>query len=99
MNNNYDIEYDDFDISNISSVLNYIKENYIQFILLILVFIIIYIVDHISNINAIIFALPQSVPGLPSAVTVLPPKPPINQPPQKKYKPSHTFKKNKNIKK
>ena len=35
--------------------LNYIKDNYVQFLLLILVFIIIYTVDHISNVNDFIF--------------------------------------------
>jgi hypothetical protein len=32
-------------------------------LLLILVFIIIYVVDYISNINAVIFAIPSPIPG------------------------------------
>ena len=44
--------------------LNYIKDNYVQFLLLILVFIIIYTVDHISNVNALIFSIQSPIPGL-----------------------------------
>lgn len=46
------------------NTLNYIKDNYVQFLLLILVFIIIYTVDHISNVNALIFSIQSPIPGL-----------------------------------
>jgi hypothetical protein len=46
------------------NTLNYIKDNYVQFLLLLLVFIIIYIVDHISNINAMIFTMPSPIIGV-----------------------------------
>jgi hypothetical protein len=59
-----DIEYGDFNIYDINSILGFIKENFIQLLLLLLVPIIIYIVDHISNINAIIFGLPSPVPNV-----------------------------------
>jgi hypothetical protein len=56
----------DGDISNwnIYTVIKYIKVHSIQFLLLFLVFIIIYVVDHISNINTMIFAMPSAIPGL-----------------------------------
>ena len=43
--------------------INFIKDYFIQLLLLILVFVIIYIVDHISNINTIIFSTPSVVPN------------------------------------
>ena len=57
------IEYEDFSFYNINSIISYVKNNWFQFLLLILVFIIIYVVDYISNINAIIFAIPTPIPG------------------------------------
>jgi hypothetical protein len=59
-------EYEDFSIYNFSSIMNFIKNNYIQIFMLFLVFIIIYIVDHISNINAMIFSMPSPIPGMAS---------------------------------
>jgi len=47
------------------NIIEYIKENYIQFLLFISVFFIIYLVDYISNINAQIFVMPSPIPGLP----------------------------------
>jgi hypothetical protein len=58
-----DLEYDDFNIYDINSILGFIKENVIQILLLLLVPIIIYIVDHISNINAVLFGLPSPIPA------------------------------------
>ena len=49
-----------------NKIINYIRVHYVQFLLLICVFIIIYVVDHVSNINAMIFAMPSPVQGLPS---------------------------------
>lgn len=57
------IEYEDFSFKNINSIINYIKNNWFQFLLLFLVFIIIYVVDYISNINTMIFAIPTPIPG------------------------------------
>ena len=56
-------DYEDVSFDNISSIINYIKNNYIKFILLLCVFFIIVIVDHISYINTIIFSLPYAMPG------------------------------------
>jgi len=51
---------------NIKSILNFIKENFIQILMLLAVFAIIYTVDYISNINSAIFSMPSAIPGLPS---------------------------------
>jgi len=56
-------DYEELSIWDLNSIINYIKDNYIQFLLLILVFFIIYIVDYISNINAMIFSMPSPIPG------------------------------------
>ena len=49
--------YDDSEW-NISNIFEIIKENVASFSLLFVVFGIIYVVDHISNINAILYAMP-----------------------------------------
>jgi len=87
MNNNIELDYGTFNGKN--SITNYIPLHYIQLFLFILVPIIIYIVDHISNINAIIFSMPSPVPGAPSS------QPNQQNPPQIQAK----NKKNKNYKK
>ena len=46
---------------NFSTIFNYIKVNYLQFLLLLGVFIIIYIVDYISYINAMKITIPASI--------------------------------------
>jgi len=66
---NTDLEYDDFNIYDINSMFAFIKENAIQILLLLLVPVIIYIVDHISNINAVIFGLPSPVPSVTQTQT------------------------------
>ena len=55
-------EYEELSIWNIKSIIDYIKENFIQILLFISVFIIIYIVDYISNINAVLFSMPSPIP-------------------------------------
>ena len=47
-------EDNDFSIYDFNSIINYIKNNFFQILLLFLVFFIIYTVEHISNINAMI---------------------------------------------
>jgi len=49
--------YDDSDWK-ISNIYEIIKENVASFLLLFVVFGIIYVVDHISNINAILYSMP-----------------------------------------
>jgi hypothetical protein len=41
-------------------VFHFVKENILQLLLLLLVFVIIYVVDHITNINAMLYAAPMS---------------------------------------
>jgi hypothetical protein len=55
--------YDDSDWK-ISNIYEIIKENVASFLLLFVVFGIIYVVDHISNINTILYAMP--VMNIPS---------------------------------
>ena len=95
--------YDELNIYNINSIFNFITKNYIQIFLLILVFIIIYIVDHISNINAVIFGLPSPIPNASQQQQQMQTK---NQQPQKqktqklqKIQKQEKLFKNKNIKK
>jgi hypothetical protein len=52
--NDTDVNMDNFLFGDIKFVLNYIVNNYIQFILLLFVFFIIYIVDYINNVNNMI---------------------------------------------
>ena len=42
------------------TVFQFVKENILQFLLLLLVFVIIYVVDHITNINTMLYAAPMS---------------------------------------
>jgi len=60
-----DLEYTQVDDWNFVSIINYIKDNIFQFILLFFVFVIIYVVDHISNINAAIIANSMTLQPLP----------------------------------
>lgn len=46
------------------SLIDYVRENYIGLLLLVLAFFIIYLVDYISRINALIFAMPSPIPGV-----------------------------------
>jgi hypothetical protein len=49
------------DFYDIKSVITYIIHHYEKFLLLIFVVIIVYIVDHINNINAIIYGITEAV--------------------------------------
>ena len=55
----------DLSIYDFNSIINYIKNNFIQILLLLLVFFIIYLVDQISNINTMIMAPISMIPGIP----------------------------------
>jgi hypothetical protein len=63
MNQNKELDNNDWDFY---SIINFIKENIVQILLFILVFVIIFIVDYISNINAAIFSMPSPIPGITS---------------------------------
>jgi hypothetical protein len=66
----------DLSIYDFNSIINYIKNNFIQILLLLLVFFIIYLVDQISNINTMIMAPISMIPGIPQQ----PKNPPIKMP-------------------
>ena len=55
----------DLSIYDFSSIISYIKNNFIQILILIFVFYIIYVVDYISNINAILLAPITMMPAIP----------------------------------
>jgi len=59
-----EFNYQEISIWNLNSIINYLKDNFIQILLLILVFVIIYTVDYISNINTMIFSNTQALPIL-----------------------------------
>ena len=61
--------YDDFSSWDIETAIQFVKENILQFLLLLLVFVIIYVVDHITNINTMLYA------AAPLSNTVLQKKP------------------------
>ena len=57
-------DYDEFNIWDIRSIIHYIITHYEKFLLFLVVIVIIYTVDYISNINAIMFSVPQIIPGI-----------------------------------
>jgi hypothetical protein len=64
MNQETEINYENLSEFDLFSIIKFIKDYFIQLLLLILVFVIIYIVDHISNINTIIFSTPSVLPTI-----------------------------------
>jgi hypothetical protein len=74
-----EFNYQEISIWNLNSIINYLKDNFIQILLLILVFVIIYTVDYISNINTMIFSNTQALPILKQKKN----NPKIQKPPKK----------------
>jgi len=62
-------DYDEFNIWDIRSIIHYIINNYEKFLLFLVVIVIIYAVDYISNMNAILFSIPQIIPGITNIST------------------------------
>lgn len=60
---------DEYPSWNPETVFQFVKENILQLLLLLLVFVIIYAVDHITNINAMLYA------AAPLSNTILQKKP------------------------
>lgn len=61
-----DIDFNNF---TIQELFEYIRHNFIGFVLFFLVFIIIFIIDNITYINMQTFAIPSPIPGLNSTIT------------------------------
>lgn len=61
MDNSYT---DDNIVWNTKTIILYVINHFEKFLLLCLAIIIVYFVDYISNINAMIYASPQIIPGL-----------------------------------
>jgi hypothetical protein len=55
------MDYQNEQLFKVYYILDYIKQNFIGFIMLIFAFLIIYIVDHINNYNMKIFSLPTTI--------------------------------------
>lgn len=60
------------DYFTLYSVIKYVRENFVGLILLLLAVLIIYIVDYISHINSLIFAMPSPIPGMPATANSIP---------------------------
>ena len=58
-NKNEKNDDEEFSILNLNSVMNFIKNNIIQLLLLVFVFVIIYAVDRITHFNNILVAIQQ----------------------------------------
>ena len=58
--------YDEHDLSiyDFNSIINYIKNNFIQILLLLFVFLIIYTLDKISNINTMLMTQISMIPSI-----------------------------------
>ena len=58
--------YDEHDLSiyDFNSIINYIKNNFIQILLLLFVFLIIYTIDKISNINTMLMTQISMIPSI-----------------------------------
>lgn len=66
---------------DLNYTINYIKEHFIQILMLIGVFVIIYAVDALSQYNMMIYSMPSAIPGLPAQNT-----PPTSHLPKKMRK-------------
>jgi hypothetical protein len=55
---------------NVNTIIIYIKDNFIQFLMLILVVVIVYVIDHISNINAALYGTSSIIPGVPPPLII-----------------------------
>jgi hypothetical protein len=64
----------DLSIYDFKSIINYIKNNFIQILLLLFVFLIIYTIDQISNINTMLMAPITMMPGITQAQIKIPKK-------------------------
>ena len=54
----------DLSIYDFNSIINYIKNNFIQILLLLFVFLIIYTIDYISNINTMLMTPISMIPSI-----------------------------------
>jgi hypothetical protein len=61
MDDNFIDYYEELSFWDIKSIFNYIKNHFIQLILLCFVFIIVYVIEHVTYINAMIFSMPSPI--------------------------------------
>lgn len=81
MNSEKNIEVVNDESFSLETLFHYVNENLYGLILLAVAFFIIYFVDYISRINAMVFAMPPSIPGMPMTANI-----PIIKPPKGKFK-------------
>jgi hypothetical protein len=65
MREKFQDEIQEYTFDSFESIIEYIQNHSIQILMLLTVFIIIYVIDHISNINAILFGMPSAIPNIP----------------------------------
>ena len=65
MREKFQDEIQEYTFDNFESIIKYIQNHSIQILMLLTVFIIIFVIDHISNINAILFGIPSAIPNMP----------------------------------
>lgn len=70
MNSEKNIEIINDEPFSLETLLQYVNENIYGLLLLVFAFFIIYFVDYISHINAMIFAIPSPVPGMPALTNI-----------------------------
>ena len=61
----YDKKDHDLEL-NITSILNYVKNHFLKFILLIIAVLIVFIIEYITNINMKIYSMPSAIIGVNS---------------------------------
>jgi|LakMenE18May11ns_1017448.scaffolds.fasta_scaffold9647311_2 hypothetical protein len=76
MNSEKNIEVVNDESFSLETLFHYVNENLYGLILLAVAFFIIYFVDYISRINALIFAIPTPIAGLPMPTNIPSIKPP-----------------------
>jgi hypothetical protein len=81
MNSEKNIEVINEEPFSLQTLFQYVNENIYGLLLLVFAFFIIYFVDYISRINAMVFAIPPSIPGMPMTTNI-----PIIKPPKGKFK-------------
>jgi len=64
MREKFQDEIQEYTFDSFESIIKYIQNHSIQILMLLTVFIIIFVIDHISNINAILFGMPTAIPNM-----------------------------------
>jgi hypothetical protein len=71
MDSKQNIEVNIDESFTLQTLFHYISENFYGLLMLLLAFFIIYFVDYISRINALLFAMPSPIPGMPTPSNII----------------------------